>query len=1144
MKLRLTMSSRRSPPRQRLALLGAVALGLLSLGQAPNVASAATGDDYSSTILYLSGTQSAPTVLGANSFQLVTSPTPVGGAPPVTSNRIKLGDANKYQEFQPGIHPLVMTANTPTATASAVTTPSNKGWIVDGPGGVSFPPYTWYFTTNVAEQTQGTPAPAATLAVGMWIVTVSGGVITTSTMLVDPNCTVLASCTPGAVPGDASPGTNFISVSGGAVTVTLPVSLAAISLAYGQHLYVQYWRHQSVAYTSTGDANHRVATMSVNDGVAQITHPAANAFPDVPVLDSIATPTNTPPSLSATFSDPDLADKGTLGFQWCKEPCNIGTQTIWSVSNIDNGQKGTLPLSGLTDGTYDWRVQATDSFSANNVSDWSATSSFVVDTTKPTVSNITASNPDGAYKAGDIIHVRVGLTEPVNVTGVPTLALNTSPARSATYVSGTGTSTLTFDYTVQAGDNAASLDFTGTGALAPSGGTIADPATNNATLTLPSPGAAGSLAANTNLVIDTVAPTAGATTASNANGPYTTGQTIHVQVGFSEPVTVTGNPTVALNTTPARSAAYVSGTGTATLTFDYVVQAGDNVTTLDYTGTGALSLGGGTIADLAGNAATLTLASPGAAGSLSANRSLRIDTNPPGTSNVGGPADASDLDAVPTLSAKFVDSDVGDTGNLDFQVCSDAACTSVVQSSSPGSLTNGASRSWTPSGLPDGVYYWRIGAHDAVGNQSAWPATQGFTLDTTPPSGPTSGGAVAGALVTAAPTLAATYTDATSGGVTGLLVFEVCTTSTCTTVVESTTVAGLHQNDAASWVPPGLGDGTYYWHVRAEDSAGNLSPWSDVRSFSIDGTPPPAPVPSSPPGQRVHAAPQLGAIVIEPGNPGDSSRLLVELCTDPDCTSIVTTGYSGVVSVDTAAGWQAPALPDGVYYWRARAEDAAGNQSPWSAVASFVVDTVPPAVPVQGAPADGAIVNTPHLSGVPGTSESGVAFQVCADADCANVLTGGYAFSLPTGAAPSWTPTGLADGTYFWRIAAHDAAGNASGWSDTKSFVLDQTPPGTPRGLQARVKGTTLTLHWLAPTVAHHLAGYAVFANGRRIRTLTLKTHTVRIQLRKSETRVFTVASFDAAGNVSRPTRQIAAVSLPLANRTARVAATPVAHRR
>ena len=310
--------------------------------------------------------------------------------------------------------------------------------------------------------------------------------------------------------------------------------------------------------------------------------------------------------------------------------------------------------------------------------------------------------------------------------------------------------------------------------------------------------------------------------------------------------------------------------------------------------------------------------------------------------------------------------------------------------------------------------------------------------------------------------------------------------------------------------------------VRARGLGRQPVAWSAVRSFSIDTHAAAGAGALAGSGVRVHAAPQLAATVIEPSNPGDSARLLVELCTDPACTSIVTTGYTGFVSVDTAAGWQAPSLSDGVYYWRALAEDAAGNQSPWSAVASFVVDTVPPAVPALGGPAVGAIVNAPHLTGVPGTSASGgVEFQVCADAACANVVASGYAFSPATGAAPSWTPTGLSDGTYFWRIDAHDAAGNESAWSETKSFVLDQTPPGTPRALQAKVTGMTLTLRWQAPPVAHHLAGYALLVNGKRTRTLTLKTHTVRIQLRKSETRLFSVAAVDAAGNVSRPTKQV-----------------------
>ncbi len=75
--------------------------------------------------------------------------------------------------------------------------------------------------------------------------------------------------------------------------------------------------------------------------------------------------------------------------------------------------------------------------------------------------------------------------EIVNVTGTPQITLETGATdRVVDYTSGTGTTTLTFSYTVQAGDTNADLDYVATTSLALNGGTIADVATNNATLTL------------------------------------------------------------------------------------------------------------------------------------------------------------------------------------------------------------------------------------------------------------------------------------------------------------------------------------------------------------------------------------------------------------------------------------------------------------------------------------------------------------------------------------------------------------------------------------------------------------------------------------------------------------------------------------
>jgi len=1090
-------------------VLAALALVLSLLGRASNEAAAA--NSYAST-LYLSNTASS---LVTGSWQLVTSAP--SSADTSTGNRIPQNGLG-YQDFVPGVKPAGV-ANSAVVSCCSI---SNKGWIVDGSGGASFTAGAWTFQAKLQENWNS--AGTASLDVGMWAVKIVSGAIDTSSarLLIDPTSACSAPCaTPSPV--------NFITASG-STTVSASASLPAFSLARDEHLYVQLWRNETVGINNVG-TGQRTATLTVNDGTASITHPTANAFPDVPALGSLAARVNTVPQLSATFSDPDAADTGTMSFQICSDancstvlPSGSGS----SASGIVNGASGTwTPPVTLSDGTtYYWRAQATDS--AGNVSGWSSTSSFVYDTTPPNVSGVTASNANGAYKAGQTIHVQLDFSEAVDVTGSPKLGLDTTPARSATYVSGSGTSTLTFDYTVQTGDNVATLDYTGVGALVLNGGTIADMAGNAATLTLASPGAAGSLAANKSIGVDTVAPTAGSVTASNANGSYKAGQTIHVQVSFSEPVTVTGSPLLLLETGATdENATYASGSGSSTLTFDYSIQSGDTSADLDYHDVGALTQNGGTIADAAGNAATLTLATPGAAGSLAANRNLRVDTNPPATPSVSGPADGSALSAAPSLGATFGNSDAGDTGSLDFDLCSDAACSGILQSSSPGGLTDGASRSWTPSSLADGTYYWRVGAHDAVGNQSGWSATSSFTLDTTPPSGPTGSTPADGVLLDRTPTLSATYTDPTAGGETGSLDFEVCTTNACTTVIRSATVAGMHQNDVGSWTPPGLGDGIHSWRVRAEDSVGNPSAWSAAWTFWIDSTPSPAPVLGTLSGEQVNTAPQLVAALIEPSNPEDSVRMLVELCSDPACAAVVTTGYTGFVAVDTAVGWQVPPLPDGVYYWRELAEDAAGNQSPWSVVGSFVVDTVAPPVPVAGGPAFGAIVRTALLRPALDTPEGGgIEFQVCADAACTSVVASGYAASSSSGAAPSWTPEGLPDGTYFWRIDAHDVAGNESAWSSTMSFVLDQTPPSTPRALKAKVAGKMLTLRWQAPARAVHLAGYALIVDGRRTLILTATTHTVRIKLRKDETRRFAVVALDAAGNVSLPTKQVTPVSI------------------
>ncbi|WP_221405454.1 hypothetical protein, partial [Roseivirga ehrenbergii] len=129
----------------------------------------------------------------------------------------------------------------------------------------------------------------------------------------------------------------------------------------------------------------------------------------------------------------------------------------------------------------------------------------------------------------------------------------------------------------------------------------------------------------TTVIASAVAPTVTSVSSSTGNGTYKVGDAIAVTVTFSEAVTVTGSLQLTLETGSVdRVINYTSGTGSSTLTFSYTVQAGDNNADLDYVATNSLGLNGGTIKDAGGKDAILTLAIPGAANSLGANKALVI----------------------------------------------------------------------------------------------------------------------------------------------------------------------------------------------------------------------------------------------------------------------------------------------------------------------------------------------------------------------------------------------------------------------------------------------------------------------------------------------------------------------------------------
>src|SRR5206468_1513415 len=101
------------------------------------------------------------------------------------------------------------------------------------------------------------------------------------------------------------------------------------------------------------------------------------------------------------------------------------------------------------------------------------------------------------------------------------------------------------------------------------GGTMKDGAGNDAALAFTPPNTAG-------VLVDTTAPTLSSVTAP-ADGTYIIGQTLTFTASFSENVTVSGTPFIALTIgATTRNANYLSGSGTSVLLFRYTVVSGDN----------------------------------------------------------------------------------------------------------------------------------------------------------------------------------------------------------------------------------------------------------------------------------------------------------------------------------------------------------------------------------------------------------------------------------------------------------------------------------------------------------------------------------------------------------------------------------------
>ena len=126
---------------------------------------------------------------------------------------------------------------------------------------------------------------------------------------------------------------------------------------------------------------------------------------------------------------------------------------------------------------------------------------------------------------------------------------------------------------------------------------------------------------------------------------------------------------------------------------------------------------------------------------------------------------------------------------------------------------------------------------------------------------------------------------------------------------------------------------------------------------------------------------------------------------------------------------------------------------------------------------------------------------------------------VATPATNAYTVTGLTNGVlYTFTVAARDAANNVSAQSSpataTPVAPADTTAPTVPTGLAATPGNTQVSLTWGASTDAVGVTGYRIYRNGTQVGTSTTTNYLVT-GLSNGTNYAFTVAAYDAAGNVS-----------------------------
>jgi fibronectin type 3 domain-containing protein len=131
-------------------------------------------------------------------------------------------------------------------------------------------------------------------------------------------------------------------------------------------------------------------------------------------------------------------------------------------------------------------------------------------------------------------------------------------------------------------------------------------------------------------------------------------------------------------------------------------------------------------------------------------------------------------------------------------------------------------------------------------------------------------------------------------------------------------------------------------------------------------------------------------------------------------------------------------------------------------------DTLPPGAPAGLATSvSGTQINLSWTAAVDNIAVASYQVERCQGAGCSSFTL------LTTTPATTYANTGLAPGSYTYRVRASDAAGNLGPYSNVASgAIADTQPPTAPSGLNAAVSGTQISVTWTSSVDNIGVAGY------------------------------------------------------------------------